>query len=1536
MTRNSRTGRPANHPLRTARCVLMLCGCVLSPSVAQSPVFPEGLDPETAFLARISGLFSVEDPSSFYSFDIRDEAVEFILDGTWETRLDGAAAISFDGGTPVIAASPPVFSQTVDLSSWIFINRTWYFESSFAEQFTKNTVAAGYTGNDETPVKHVRLGNSGIVFPGTYPFVRIGGGAAIAPGVMGTFAGDTWSADAIVRYDTAASRLLVLSGMNEITDTYIPITALNAGKWFVLPHAPVTGTVSVYVTDDNGSVRDTEGRRWRELNAAEFRVSGIAGTVELVQETNENVAVVYDGDFGSAGSASASLTGFIDDTRFYFDSIDGALDDAYLPTGIENGYVIGLAGESALLVRERGYFSPFADHSRYRAEGTDLAAVFSESGIRFDSLGVAGSDGTWMQLYRTVDPRPTADTEGSRSPETRYPLAPEFPRLYLPSFGGGKPDTDLSIRSRSFKPLTSISLGADAIAGTVQVTRDGIPDTAFRFDENSGQLTLDKIPGGTETIRITWLDTDPAARNATLTLAGGVEWRPGPAISATTASALRWNVSKNGYTNYADSSPGSLILSNGISWTGNDLSAATAFAFDLTVYDTTGFYRILGMESTPAAFYPGDDWYEATPEDIEPVLGAPEYDSTPASITLPYGKRVPQEGTEGDRLRTVSNPDISGSILALSCDLSSPGSWTSAEILTGTKGNADFRAAKQVEMAIKNTSAAADFEIYLQLGTGASDFFEDPDTVRTWRLSTPAAGSSWVVKQISLTDEDRSALGSGANIRIILYSPDGSAGSVGIYTGPIEISGSDFSATAVPAMTSPTNLSVREIRESGATLASAEPELVRKFNTGGINTVLEITFTPDVATQSISVSRNIPVLPLWKYDKLSFFVKPDGNSHDTGQNATVTLSRPAEGGHGMDTALTLTVPAGELSAAAWQEITVDLRKRTVSRNGTLLSGATVELDRSVQPTHASLIFENWPNGTAYTILVDEFYLAETEPEYTGRNESSVAWKKQGPVFSAGKIPVVSDAAFSITSLSSISTTSSDPFVSGTAKTGFTLLKTKIEAALTASTSPDRVVDSTTHSLSVPLGPLSAIERFSVDFTGNTFRHENTLAVSGPVSAGATTGVRFTGRNLERDALFKLTPAIPLTSIGLFGVGADSAFSQTGVSPVAHADTESWSDLWTDSFFWSLSTGESDAAKRTGKTAAWVGWEAPRNDKHESGLSGVRIDTEALSDYRSGTATVLGSTVSYTLSVPFRAGLATITPSWQRTAGQNRAERQAGGSYATDTEFLGSSIAVQDWLFSVAPFADLFDPDIAGIIRDDGVHSRSFSNRYGILWKRPSPGRLSDLWLPSTFDTSVKRDTATDASAANIEDGYTATAKTGFSALNIAGSFGILQLFPWYEQDEIAQLYGWTSKWGTGYFTWSADTLHSVMLFFPSGGTLVAENAWHYDSPSIAGTGELVRDTVRLIWKRNAKTSFAELIARRWTKAALTTKREDSATFSITHTETASTSLAYDHTEKTSIGKNGEILLTGGTGFTRNGDYPVSMQLRLGIGGKLTY
>ncbi len=1519
------------------------------------PEFPSGLDPEAALLARLSGLFNIEDPTSIYNFGINDNNVEFVLDGTWETRLDSFLNITIDNGTSTMSFTPPVFTQAVDLSSWILINNTWYFESSFQEEFTKNTVAAGYIGGDGDPVRHVRIGNSGIVFPDSYAFVSIGGGTAIAPGIMGTFAGKNWSADTIVRYDAAASRTLTLSGMNEVIDEYTAITDFVRGKWFILPEAPVTGAVTVYVTDDDGEFRDgtsrVAGRRWRKLEQAEFTVHGTEGTLELKNETVESVAVFYYGRYAaSSGIPDSALMSFVGETREYFDAISTSLPSGYLPDPSSPDYPVQLAarflvdinGQTALLVRERGHFSPFENLSRYRAENSSPELVFTGTGISPSQLAVADYDGVYAEAYRTDG---NAALE-SRDCASRFPLAYEFPRLYLPSGGGQKADTDLAVRNRSWKPVSNIALGANAIAGTIQVTRNGISDTAFSFDDETGILTLQKDPSTNETVRITWYDTDDTARNATLTLAGGARWNATDSLSLFSSTALRWNVTKDGYTDSGEQSPGSLIISAGTEYQGENTKALTAFALDVTVPDTTGYYRVIGMDTGTNALYPSKDWYQTIADGVGPVLALP---ANSVSRKLDDTRKVPMDGTDGTQCATVTDSAMIGSVLAIASSLPSSDSWAGAAILAGDNADMDWSSVSTVSIWLKNPGTATDFEIYLQLGAISDDYGEDSDTIRSWKLETPDATGEWVKRTITLTDEDRSALTAGQNARIIVV-PSASASpstsspiSVVLRTGSISYTGTGFSAKAEPAFSGTTGkLSVDETSDPApVALIDTGADMPRAFNAGGVNTTLIARFTPESDTERVSVASHVETIPLSSYREFSFFAYASTlPPSEDGAVIRVTMTRPASSGAGTITELELELASSALASDVWQRITVDLESKAVYVDGTEMPASrarVVTLDREKPPTRIEFAMEGWPapessaagDDAAYTVAFDELYLAQSDTVYTFRNRSEYSWKKEGPVLSAGDVALVSNPGLALTADSSVLHDGTEARASGTAAGGVSILRARADGTITASSETARIADSTSHSVTVPIGPLSLHESYVADFTGNDYERTDSASVSGPLALEGKTGVDLNSRNLVRNAAFSITPRIPAFAIGNFSISASSQFSQTGHAPVSDISRVEWGDLWTDTFGYSLSTGESDANKRTGKTGAELGW---RTDKG----SGILIESKASSAYSSASGVSLGSTYEFMVSAPIRIATTTLTPSWNRTAGETKSPDE-GGSYFSDSEFLASSYSRLDYLYSTAPFADLFLGDISDRIADtDGIYSRKFENRYGISWERPSLGMLSDLWIPSTVDTSLSRNTETDATVSNVSDEWTATARAGMSALNMAGTFGARRIFKWYEQDEIAQLYAWSGNWGDSWFTWNVDTLHSVTLLFPEKGSFVTDNAFHYDSPDIAGDGKLVRDTVRIIWKRPGKESFVSALAERWTKLPLKTTREENFSLTVTRSETDSESLSFDHVLRTGIGANGEVSLNSGLGWTRTEDSVTTVELRLGIGGKLTY
>lgn len=1540
-----------------------------------SPAFPEGLTPEAALLARLSGVFLIEDPASLYAFEIGDSEVDFFLDGTWETRLSGALSITFSPDGDTISVNPPVFEQTVDMSTWIFLDKTWYFEANFAEEFTRNTVAAGYVGDDDTSIKHVRIGNAGIVFPGTYPFIDIGGGNVISPGIMGTFAGKTWKADTLVRYDTAIQRELVLSGMNEVSDNYIPVEDPVRGKWFVLPSAGIAETVSVYIEDESGTYHDGStrvyNRRWRKLNMAEYTMHSVEGVLELGFETDKSVAVVYAGSWVTgAGIAGAELQSFNAETRTWFVSSGKPLPAGFLPdpadpqyiTDLTDRFILEIDGTYALIVQERGHFSPFGLASRYRTAGTRVELVYTDTDNNNRNLAAQEFEGQYAEVFRTDSNAPPDGIQRYRTPSSRFPLVPEYPRVYLPATGGRKPETGLVIRSRTFTPIGTISLGENAIPGTIRIVRNGIADHAFTFDETSSLVTLSRPPQTGETVRITWTENDASARNANLTLAGGISWQATDSVDLSLASAFRWNLSDDGYTDASEGSPGSFILSAGSSWTGDTVMIETAVALDLSIHDTTGFYRIFGMGNTPIQLYANRYWYVSPPSTTTPVLGLPACGSPeslfPAERTLDPSDRIPLANTEGTLLPYHSASSSNGAALIMQATHTVLNNWSSADILTGEEGGADFRGTANLSIMIRNPGTRDDFDLFIQLGAQTGEGYDDPQTIRTWRLDTPPAGSGWRMQTIELSDQDRMALAAGQNIRLIASPRDGVFStpatvmplSFTIETARIELREMPFSGSPEPEFSGSGRLYVQDVTDP-VSLRSFDHDATSRFNQGSVNRVLSVRFTPENTTDAIVLHRHMSELALDQYRSLVFYLYTE-KLPSSGASVLLQLSRPGEDGSTGKTAVELELQTDALSANSWHKIRVDLEKRLVylddTRLGSAMANVTVN-DRDLRPVRTDIRLENWDlptipeddslsggtqKDTEYTVYIDEVHLEGTDATISGRNETSFEWDHPGVLLHAAGFDLLSDPYLSVTTESAVG--EDHRTASGTARAELTIATIRTAANMTASSETDRVADSAGYSIEVPAGPVSFNEFYFADFAGNAFRRNNALTFSGIIPFEAGTLLDFSGRTLFRSLKAGIHPALGNDTAGTFTVDLDCSFTQNGLPDRYDISDTGWQALWSDTLEYMVSTGEHDATERTGLFSIAADWTTPFDRASKAALDAIRFSTEASGRYRATTTISRQSRAETSFSFPVHIGRTVLTPSWTRTAEETRPVSE-GGDYGTDTSTLFTDIGHMDHYYSTAPLYDLFAEDMAGRIRDDDtLNSRMFTNTYALSLIRSAGAAFSDLWKPRTIETSIARKTRTSAETDNRQDVWTGTISASLSALNIAGTYGMRPIFSWYEQDELSQLYQWSSSWGDGFFTWSLGTFHSLLIFFSDGATITFQNAFHYDSPSISGTGELIRNSTQVIWKRPIESSFLEGLVARITDMPLSSRREDSLQLSITDDEDFTIAFEYAHTLVTAIGSNGEVSLSAGSTYSRFRNGNALLELLLGIGGKLMY
>ncbi|HKL86177.1 MAG TPA: hypothetical protein VJ861_07600 [Treponemataceae bacterium] len=1526
--------------------------------------FPLGLDLDAALLARISGLFEREDPTSIYNFQVYDEEVEFILDGSWEAGLVTSTSLNFSPKGSTFSFSPPLFTQSVDLMSWVFINKTWYFESNFTEGFTKNTLAAGYIGTEDTTVKHVRIGNTGITFPSIYPFISIGGGNAQTPGLSASFGGNKWNADTIIRYDTASNNELYLSGMNEISDTIIPMTAVLKGKWFILPDVPITGSISMYVEDNSGNIQDDKGRKWRELNLSEYTISALTGVIELQKPALASVAIIHENSTNTTG-----ITQFITKENQWFleqFKTDGA--NLYFPydlteeTEIIENLMIDLEGKKALLLRKNGYFSPFEIQNRYEISAESATPIYRESNMEAQGYQIVPYSDSYSSLHTS------GSIESIRNPSARYPLLSEFPRFYLPSFGGFTPDTDLCIRTREFRNIQSISLGSDVINGTIMVYRDGTSDFKFTFDDQNGILELDRSPRSGEQIKITWKKTDESQRNGALIAAAGIQWNILPKLDLRSAIALAWNISPSAWTDSSSSSPGTTTVAASATWKGSQLNISSAYALELTVPDTTGYYRIEGMEKAPQTRYPEASWYRKISENIIPDLNDAKITEGNPVLTG-QGKISP---SPSGAILVVNESSVSGDILAIQCELpqtqipSNGPYWSGAEILSGTKGGIDFEGISSFSISLKNTDSIGsdpEYDIYIQAGVFDSPFYEDSTKIKTWKIpeiEQPQAGMNWTVLTIHLSATDRGQIGKPGNIRLLVVPKDTVSDfpvRVRLQSGPMEFSGSGFTPGEDFFTYPESSISINE--ESGGigdALVVSEPDTVGRFNVGGKNRILATQFTPAKDTTTIAISRIIPEIPLSNYRTFSFFIRPETLPLNEGAQDKPMLEVSLEGRATNDSGysvslgdreknefipvLAVSIATTALQAGKWQKITVDKTTGTVFLNDQPLPPSlfTIVQNSSVlRVTKISLAMKNWekPTGSnplyAYTIYADEFFLSDPIPAWNMQNENVLTYKKNGSILNFGPTPIISNPFVELRLRNALDPTSQEIDISSSGFGGFKIFGASVEGSLSGSNSAPHVIETQSHRLIVPVGIFEISEVFSTRFADLQMYRNNKLSISGILITSIDATNEQTGNTEKQGITLSLKPQLPQGKNNNFKLETQLIANQKYRSDPHNINAGNWTDIWLDSAMGLFSQGLSDATERNtmqSVTSAWI----RKNAKDQKLFwNGIQIQLDAKNLYVNGTGAKV--TESSTIAIPFSLFKSSVTGTWLRSASRLTPEIN-GGTYLDDIDYIFASIKKQNWFYSILPIHDLFADTFKTDVLNSNTDSFLFVNRYTVIWKRPSPGLFRDLFIPSSMEFSTSRNTET--SLEYQKDSWSASVKAGFSALNIAGTKGIIPFFTWYEQDELSQLYAWTSTWGKGYFIWNLDTWQSLTLFLIKDGSIAAENAFHYDSPQISGKNETLRNTVRLMWKRKGEKTPASQLVSNWYKGSISNLREDSIVFTINYTDAMKVTTSYLRLLQLNLGKKGSIKISGSADVFHTRETGLSLGFSLGIGGKLTF
>jgi len=788
---------------------------------------------------------SKSNPEILFDWDINDKNnVDFLVSGYWLMSLEYSAAATFGNNNGLVFSSNiPIFKQEMDIYTWLLLNNHYYFEADFADEFKKNTIALGYTGNGT--LSSARLSNRNITIPSDYSAaafgVGLGGGNNEAPGISMHFndsINNKWAGDFLIRYDMTKLCDATFFGHNKLNQEYISLTDYVRGQNFILPEGSISyldEIKAIYVQDENGDFEDSNNHKFKKLSQTQYINFRQTGRILIANSANSNlqdgklpiIAVTFNDN--SIVPAILSDTGnYSDENSFagkiqkYFNtqkSIDLEKFSYSLSTEISNS-ADSLTSDSALVLQNSYGFSPFLIANIYDIGETNNADFYVVSKntdfINTDYSAAITTDltSTYEDFFATKhqyvsleknnltdsDEQDSDSLTSLQNPCTRYPLGAENPEIYLNLIS----DSDLALLVRSYSSASEFNIGTSAADDSVCVYINGIQDTLAKYNNESGTVTLSKSINETDKIYITWYEDSKDFSNGSLATGIGFMYNFLPELKSDFALTVKWPVNfQQKYMTVTNPQMGFAAFSSGIAYSkefeNSHLNAGNKSSVSLKTTNPTGVLMVStqGSNSDETYYHSKNDGFTTK---VSPVLNLET-----ETIYLDSDLNGTVKNHKG-----INDSNITGYKIPLEYDFSVLENeennlcWAAVDISLDNTGI--LKSASEIEFSFlpgfdDEDISNSDLDVYLQLGIAASEKFtgENLTEIPTWKINDSEnslysdvenpldiSKNEWQTVTIQIDDFTRTKLFSNQDARLIVVNKNASFQKGTIFAGPYE------------------------------------------------------------------------------------------------------------------------------------------------------------------------------------------------------------------------------------------------------------------------------------------------------------------------------------------------------------------------------------------------------------------------------------------------------------------------------------------------------------------------------------------------------------------------------------------------------------------------------------------------------------------------------------------------------------------------------------------------------------------------------
>ena len=1332
-----------------------------------------------------------EAPSTLFSYDIKNSNIEFLTQGWWQGAFSAGGEASFnkDGSTSFSFATP-IFKQEVDLSLWFMINKQWYFETNFQDQFNKNTISLGFNGKESNPLKSVKISNRGIIFPDTYSasdFSRsIGGGQNQAPGILVNFrdpVNDRWTFDTAIRYDMTEQKSATFYGFNNVTTTEIELKDWITGQFYRLPKEALLNIKDVIlkqsdnnfitISKDNFLIDAKQELLILSKDCGAQKKNGIIPELILTFENSVNLD-----DILGNWTESSSFLGEIQQifSNYNLEKFSYSFKTVY-------------NGSKALIIQSSRGFSPFVIPAYYDLGLSKVESVYAGNSetkqksssvqveIANDQLILSGLD--YFNEKHTFAKVNNSDSENLAA-QNQFPFYKECPLLYLSSTA----TTDTKILAETYTKQSSLSIGTGASQGSVRVYKNGILDSGAKYDTESGEITLSSSVSDTDKIYITWQEDNSSFSNGKIAFQSALKYNFTKSLSGDVSLQGQWPLSINQkYAEYEKDSLGHVSLSSKIEYKNNFLEAYNSVLAGYENKNTKGIYRVEGFDqNTSKTTYLNQYCAYLTPDSPAPEIGLSLQGSNQAESSI----------------TGLKDEIISGYKIPLEFNFNPQDINTWASIQFSLADGTSLAQADSYEQGIRLSSELPDglYSIYIQLGINADTekkltSIEEPVTFDVTN-QIDFSSTSWQTLYINLGWEHKAKLTGYHDVRFIVVKNQITQDTCHdiLYIGPHQINKTGMFAFEEEG-SDDLDITSTEV------LDNSLPDYKKLNNTDNYVQKIKWTNSNSLCTKApvLSAISYINPLDISDYQNLEFYLSlrdfkdfnvtdQSSESHiftmilDTAASSVYQEGKTAIKIHFTKEALS------RISRDSFSHVKFNLSNHELFINKESIPVTEYEIetiDTSVIPTRIKIDFTTINPFTSNiseqgTILIDEILLTETNSIFVAQDKAKIQIIKN-------------DSYLKTEALASYNRKINDEKnyfnIYGLSEGNLSLSYINLKAQGEFNSDYKTILTNANHdfSISKPIfGIFSFYDKYVYSPLELSVKKENYACID---LQRIKVPLKLSTKTNSKDTSLYHTQLMNYEIVSDFSIHKSKIKISSNLNMSQIQDTKANTDYftnsnyflsWTESTKDSFSLGDDFSQSRKITSESYILLNLPVAEIKP------RLQFNIEEQYSQAQKASFDKTIIL-FSIPFKINKNDLSFSYSKESGQSGLLLK-NENYAGDFYNYGNSFALQNYIWQ-APFYELFSDSAKNIILQN-ISTSSASQLYSntscsLKWKRPQYKNALDIFVPSTTNLILTRNIK---GTETINDNYVLKLTMQNSPINLFGKSSRLKLFSWYKTDEF--------------------------------------------------------------------------------------------------------------------------------------------------------